>query len=102
MDPGRTVQKHQVKDRLQCRTIGASWEGDPSNPTAATNAPVLVFDEAHDDPQQLRPEEAERLKHRVVGRHPFVTDDKNFIAEMHSPICEKKSSRISDPHLDAI
>ena len=37
MDPNRRVQKHQSKARMFCRTIGGSWEGEASNPTAATN-----------------------------------------------------------------
>ena len=52
---------------MQCRPIGASWEGDPSNPTAATNAPVLVYDDAADEPVQLRAHEAEQLMGMKAG-----------------------------------
>ena len=67
MTTGRTVQKHQSRGRMQCRTIGGSWEGDASSPTAATNVPVLVFDEQHDEPQHLHAEEAEGLMGMEAG-----------------------------------
>ena len=61
MDPGRRIQKHHSSKGYYSRPIGASWHGKPDSPVANTNAPVLVFDENHDEPQHLRVNEAERL-----------------------------------------
>jgi len=61
MDPGRKVQKLPTRGRLSTLPIGASWKGDPNDPVASTNRPILVIDENHDEPQHLRPEEAEEF-----------------------------------------
>ena len=61
MDQGRKVQRYFAESRMNVRPLGGSWQGDPMSPHAATNKPLLVIDELHDDPQQLRPEEAEAL-----------------------------------------
>ena len=67
MDPGRRVQKHMSNGKWYCKTIGASWDGDPNNPTASTDKPVWVFEEGVVDRQHLRPEEAERLMGYQTG-----------------------------------
>ena len=62
MDAGRKVYRYEQDDgRHYVRTIGKSWRGDPDSPVADTRLPVLVRDEQHEQPQHLRPHEAERL-----------------------------------------
>ena len=61
MDDGRTLVKVKSNDKEQVRTIGKSWKGSAEEPVANTKMPVLVNDVKHDDPQQLRPHEAEQL-----------------------------------------
>ena len=61
LDEGRRAQKHVSTKGLYCKPIGASWKGMPSNPEASTGAPFLVIDEAFDEPQHIRVEEAEQL-----------------------------------------
>ena len=58
MGAGRKIQRYAAHGRMCVRPLGASWEGDDFAPTAATGKPLLVIDEQHDDPQQIRPEEA--------------------------------------------
>jgi site-specific DNA-cytosine methylase len=70
MDPGRTLQRFELKGVKYVRTIGKSWKGNPDSPTANTNAPVMVKDMQHSELQHLRPAEAERL----VGMPPGCTD----------------------------
>jgi hypothetical protein len=61
MDQGRTVQTYKAYGIDCIRPIGKSWSGSDDRPSATTSRPVLVTDEMHDQPQQLRPHEAERL-----------------------------------------
>ena len=61
MDPGRKIQRYYAQGKMCTRPLGASWKGDPDSPEAATNRPLLVIDEAHDEPQHIRVEEAEAL-----------------------------------------
>ena len=67
MDPGRRVQKHMSGGKWHCKTIGASWDGDPNNPFAATDKPVWVFEEGVEERQHLHAEEAERLMGYQTG-----------------------------------
>ena len=67
MDPGRKLQKIPTRGRLSTLPIGASWKGNPGDPVASTNRPVLVIDENHDEPQHLHPEEAEELHGMLRG-----------------------------------
>ena len=60
-DPGRTMIRYKAYHKLRVHPIGHSWKGDPNSPVADTRKPVLVRDEIHDEPQHLRPQEAERL-----------------------------------------
>ena len=63
MDKGRSIIRYQLQayGRPCVRSIGSSWKGDSDQPIANTNVPVLVQDEGHEQPQQLRPHEAEKL-----------------------------------------
>ena len=61
MDPGRKVQRYMAHGRRCVRPIGASWTGTDEEPVADTGMPLLIDDEQHDDPQHLRPHEAEKL-----------------------------------------
>ena len=76
LDDGRRIQKHVSTKGLYVKPIGASWSGDENSPTASTNAPVLVFDEAYDEPQHLRPHEAEGL----MGMEPGTTEGEGITA----------------------
>jgi hypothetical protein len=67
LDKGRRVQKYAAKGRMCTRPLGASWKGDAQEPEAATGRPQLVIDSEHREPQQLRPEEAERLMGMEAG-----------------------------------
>ena len=48
MDPGRKVQKQPSRKGLYCKPVGGSWKDTDQGPEANTNAPIVVFDEAHD------------------------------------------------------
>ena len=52
-----------------CQDLGASWEGDPDHPEAATRRPQMAKDALFSDPQQLHPDEAEAL----MGMKPGTT-----------------------------
>jgi hypothetical protein len=64
---GRVVHTYTANGTECVRPIGASWEGDPENPRANTRVPVLVDDELYDEPQHIKPEEAEALMGHRVG-----------------------------------
>ena len=76
MNPGRKVQKQPSSKGLYCIPIGSSWSGDANAPVANTNARVMVIDEMHDDPQELLPEEIERLH----GIYPGTTSGHGITA----------------------
>lgn len=61
MDAERIVINYKAYGQDCVHPIGASWRGPPNDPIANTSRPVLVQDENHDCPQQLRPHEAELL-----------------------------------------
>jgi hypothetical protein len=67
MEGGRTVQRYTAYGRECVRPIGKSWRGDPDSPVADTRLPVLVDDELFNEPQQLKPVEAERLMGMPAG-----------------------------------
>ena len=71
LDPGRRAQKYHDGTIMTTHPIGGSWKMDDNNvPYAATRKPFLVVDEAHDEPQHLRPHEAEKL----MGMKPGTTE----------------------------
>ena len=47
--------------------LGASWKGDEDKPHAATNKPLVIIDEAMDEPTDVFPEEAEQLMGMEIG-----------------------------------
>ena len=59
MDEGRALYKHGKEAFV--RTLCSSWTGDPDKPHANSRIPILVDDDNFDEPQQLRPHEAETL-----------------------------------------
>ena len=61
MDPDRRVESYFIDGKTTIRTIGKSWQGDPANPTARTNLPVIVHDDKFEKAQHLNAEEAERI-----------------------------------------
>ena len=81
MDPGRKIQKIPSRGRLCTLPLGASWKGDSEDPVASTNRPVLVIDENHDEPQHVRPEEAEQL--HGMPRGTTAGDGISAITRLH-------------------
>ena len=81
MDPGRKIQKIPSRGRLCTIPLGASWKGDSEDPVASTNRPVLVIDENHDEPQHVRPEEAEEL--HGMPRGTTAGDGISAITRLH-------------------
>ena len=67
MDQGRTLLTFEVDGRQQVRPIGASWIGDPDEPTANTSRPVDVIEEGMGGLQELRPGESEKLHNLRPG-----------------------------------
>ena len=67
MDPGRKIMTFEVDGRQQSRPIGASWTGDPDEPTAKTGRPIEVIEDGKPGVQQLRPGEAEKLHNLRAG-----------------------------------
>ena len=81
LDPGRKMQKMPSRGRLCTLPLGASWKGDPEDPVASTNRPVLIIDENHDEPQHVRPEEAEQL--HGMPRGTTAGDGISAITRLH-------------------
>ena len=67
MDQGRKLVTFEMDGRQQVRPIGASWTGDPDEPTARTGRPIEVIEEDKPGMQQLRPGEAEKLHNLRAG-----------------------------------
>ena len=67
MDQGRKLLTFEMDGRQQVRPIGASWIGDPDEPTANTSRPVEVIEEGMGGLQELRPGEAEKLHNLRPG-----------------------------------
>ena len=77
MEPGRTLETYTAYGRSCVRPIGASWEGPPESPYAATQKPVKVRDVKFKELQDLYPVEAERL----MGLVPNSTSGNGVTAE---------------------
>ena len=45
MDQGRKLVTFEMDGRQQVRPIGASWTGDPDEPTAKTGRPIEVIED---------------------------------------------------------
>ena len=91
LDPGRKIQKMPSRGRLCTLPLGASWKGDPEGPVASTNRPVLIIDENHDEPQHVRPEEAEQL--HGMPRGTTAGDGISAITRLHCLGCCAVASR---------
>ena len=68
MNPGRKVIRYRAGGRLCVRPITSSWTGSPDDPRAASNKKLMVNDEEFDSPQDILPEEAEKLHGIPEGR----------------------------------
>ena len=67
LDEGRKVQKYLANGRYCTRPLGAKWRNVDDNIIADTGRPLLITDVAFDDPQHVRPHEAEKLHGMASG-----------------------------------
>ena len=76
MDPGRKVQRYMAEGRLCTRPLGAKWMETNGIIVQDTSKPLLVDDETEDEPQFIRPHEAEKLHGIKPGTTagPGITD----------------------------